>query len=289
MNFEESVQDAAMDAKELIKDDVVDAQEPKQDDDVTKFNEMVNVEKDPKEFDDLLGSTIDFIKFANKCLKKDKLAKEDLEGPVFALLKGNFKNNIELEYNLEQCYLALTDRIDWANPKGGKCPYDLSKPLPLQGPPGHKTIHVDFFFNKDLEYLKTGNKENKYDVSLTKRKAARTIIKKRVEDVQLEVESYQTKLNITFPQTKCDGLDFKEPYTIVYDPIGVVYQNKSNRKIIMRAEELYKFSDGTLKLVYDNMDSMLHNFELGFNNQGMPSRAWSVKDHKRTASMLKKN
>ncbi|GJS07200.1 hypothetical protein Tco_0363996 [Tanacetum coccineum] len=138
-----------MDAKEFIEDDVVDGQELTQDDDVdwfkepnvkyapeqNWFNEMVNVEKDPKEFDDLIGSTIDITKFAKNCLKKDKLTKGDLEGPAFALLKGNFRNNIELEYNLEQCYLALTEQIDWVNPEGGRCPYDLSKPLPLQGPP----------------------------------------------------------------------------------------------------------------------------------------------------------
>nr|GEZ32126.1 hypothetical protein [Tanacetum cinerariifolium] len=47
------------------------------------------------------------------------------------------------------------------------------KPLPLQGPPSHKTILVDFFFNKDLEYLKTENKEKKYAISLTKPKPAR--------------------------------------------------------------------------------------------------------------------
>ncbi|GJV55731.1 hypothetical protein Tco_1456736 [Tanacetum coccineum] len=60
-----------------------------------------------------------------------------------------------------------------ANPEGGRCPYDLTKPLPLQGPPDHKTVPVDFFFNKDLEYLKIGNKEKKYVVSLTKPKDAR--------------------------------------------------------------------------------------------------------------------
>nr|GEW10345.1 hypothetical protein [Tanacetum cinerariifolium] len=116
----------------------------------------------------------------------------------------------------------------------------------------------------------------------------RIIIKKRVEDVQLGVESYQPKLNIIMPQNQCDGLKFKEPYTIACEPKGVVYQNKSNKKILMRADELYKFSDETLKLVRDNLDLMLHNFVLGYNNQGMSNRAWSVKDHKRTTSMLKK-
>ncbi|GJW97393.1 hypothetical protein Tco_0179201 [Tanacetum coccineum] len=150
-----------MDAKEFIEDDVVDGQELTQDDD---FNEMVNVEKDPKEFDDLMGSTIDITKFSKNCLKKGKLTKAELEGPTFALLKWNFKNNIELKYNLEQCYLAPTEHM------------------------------MDFFFNKDLEYLKTGIKEKNRrtdfpphsDVQSSSGNALclfdqRIVIKKRVE------------------------------------------------------------------------------------------------------------
>ncbi|GJX64005.1 hypothetical protein Tco_0298348 [Tanacetum coccineum] len=141
------------------------------------FNEMVNAEKDPTDFDNLMGSTINFTKFAKNCLKKDKLTKANLEGPAFALLKGGFKNHIELENNMEQCYLTLTGQIDWVNPEGDRCTYDLSNPLPLQGPLGLTKIYVDFFFNQDLEYLKTGNKDKKYVVSLTKPKAARYDLK----------------------------------------------------------------------------------------------------------------
>nr|GEU69647.1 ribonuclease H-like domain-containing protein [Tanacetum cinerariifolium] len=149
-----------MDAKESINYDVVVAQEPTQDDDLTEVDSSKWFKQHVVE-DQKLPIQI------------DKLTKEDLEGLTFTLLKGNFSNNIELEYNLEQCYLALTDQIDWASPEGERYPYDLSKPLPLQGPPGHKVILVDFFFNKDLEYLKTGNKEKKYAISLTKPKATR--------------------------------------------------------------------------------------------------------------------
>ncbi|GJY73976.1 hypothetical protein Tco_0478407 [Tanacetum coccineum] len=48
------------------------------------------------------------------------------------------------------------------------------KPLPLLGAPGRLYIPVEFFFNKDLEYLRSGNlEENKYTASFTKAKAAR--------------------------------------------------------------------------------------------------------------------
>ncbi|GJV19269.1 hypothetical protein Tco_1368289 [Tanacetum coccineum] len=44
------------------------------------------------------------------------------------------------------------------------------------------------------------------------------IIKRRVEDVQLGVESYQKKLNLTKPQKTFLGIVFKELYTPSFDP-----------------------------------------------------------------------
>ncbi|GJZ05065.1 hypothetical protein Tco_0538340 [Tanacetum coccineum] len=252
-----------------------------------------------------------------------------LEGPAFKLLKGNYRNYIELEYNFEQCYLALTDQIDW----------------------------VDFFFNKDLDYLTTGNVEKKYATSLTKPKATRYDLENIEEmisklwisskvaydkDVAFGIshwgpkhklffrarQAFQSKHKVysrikilsiirivvdkqfgygylkeivvrranhkeymfkesDFPRlhlndikdmfllyaqnklhhlkgdeqvdlVRCDGLDSKEPYTIFYEPRGVVYLNKDNKKYLMRADE------------------------------GMPKRSWTNKDNKRTTSMLEK-
>ncbi|GKE01356.1 hypothetical protein Tco_1389339 [Tanacetum coccineum] len=75
----------------------------------------------------------------------------------------------------------------------------------------------------------------------------RIVIPKRIEDIQLGVKSYQTKLNFTKPQVRCAGLDIKEPFTIFYKPRGVVYLNKDDMKCLIRADEVYKFGDGTLK------------------------------------------
>ncbi|GJV90262.1 hypothetical protein Tco_1538075 [Tanacetum coccineum] len=90
-------------------------------------------------------------------LKKDKLTKADLECPVFELLKGTCKRCIDLEYHLEQRYLAFFDKLDWTNPKGDRISQDLSKPLPLLGALGRLYILADYFFNKDLEYLRFRN------------------------------------------------------------------------------------------------------------------------------------
>ncbi|GKF91788.1 hypothetical protein Tco_0275489 [Tanacetum coccineum] len=121
----------------------------------TWLQDLVNAEKPPLTFEDQMSTPIDFSASAMNRLKIDKLTKADLVGPVYKLLKGTYKSNIELEYNMDQCYNALTDQLDWTIPEGDKPPYDLSKPLPLQDSPDRLTILVDFFFNNDLEYLKT--------------------------------------------------------------------------------------------------------------------------------------
>ncbi|GKD95338.1 hypothetical protein Tco_1375175 [Tanacetum coccineum] len=50
---------------------------------------------------------------------------------------------------------------------------DINKPLPLNGTPGHVTIQTQFFFNKDLDYLRYGSKGSRQDLSVSKMKAAR--------------------------------------------------------------------------------------------------------------------
>ncbi|GJZ32291.1 hypothetical protein Tco_0577727 [Tanacetum coccineum] len=52
------------------------------------------------------GSTVDFTKFVKNRLKKDKITKADLRVPIFKLLKGTCRNNIKLEYNMEQSRLT---------------------------------------------------------------------------------------------------------------------------------------------------------------------------------------
>ncbi|GKD20458.1 hypothetical protein Tco_1222161 [Tanacetum coccineum] len=75
-------------------------------------------------------------------------------GPMFNQLKGTCKSCVELEYNMEECFRALTDQLDWTNPEGYDYPVDTSKPLPLKEKEGRLIIPIEVFFNNDLEYLK---------------------------------------------------------------------------------------------------------------------------------------
>ncbi|GKF66956.1 hypothetical protein Tco_0193473, partial [Tanacetum coccineum] len=70
------------------------------------------------------------------------------------------------------------------------------------------------------------------------------------------------------------------------DPQGVIYEDKLKRKRLMRTDELYKFSDGTLNSVRNTLQQMLLNFRLRYN-KAMERRKWTVSDHKRTRIMIK--
>nr|GEZ18078.1 hypothetical protein [Tanacetum cinerariifolium] len=85
----------------------------------------------------------------------------------------------------------------------------------------------------------------------------RIVIKKRVEDAQLGVESYQTKLNLTEAWFNSKGLHLKVSYTTMSHPKGVLYLRKHKKKMLMRANEIHKFNDRMLNKVYNKLDVIL--------------------------------
>ncbi|GKB82329.1 hypothetical protein Tco_0949224, partial [Tanacetum coccineum] len=107
----------------------------------------------------------------------------------FNLLKGTCKSFVEIEYNFEECYKVLTNRIDWNNPEGHEYPFDLSKPLPLIEAQGHQVVPANYFFNNKVEYLKGGSLSRKYTTSITKTKASKYDNIKGIEDMVLSLWS----------------------------------------------------------------------------------------------------
>ncbi|GKB54751.1 hypothetical protein Tco_0905504 [Tanacetum coccineum] len=114
-----------------------------------------------------------FIKWFCRRTGKKKLCKADLEGPAFNLVKAFHKNSVFLQYQMDECHKLLTNKVDLSNPEGHQILRNIYEPLPLGGPPGQVTIQPQFFFNKDLDYLLTGDKERRIALSISKLKAAR--------------------------------------------------------------------------------------------------------------------
>nr|GEV62077.1 hypothetical protein [Tanacetum cinerariifolium] len=142
------------------------------------LNDMAKATKPPLTFIELMHAPIDLSTFGMNRLKIDNLTKELFVGPVYNLLKGTCKSYMELEYTMEKCYRALLKQLDWNNPEGHRCPYDLTKPLPVQmSSQGHQIVPTNFFFNNDLEYLRGGSNDKKYTASTTKSKVVRYELK----------------------------------------------------------------------------------------------------------------
>ncbi|GKA11939.1 hypothetical protein Tco_0691485 [Tanacetum coccineum] len=320
---------------------------------------------------------------------KFAFAKEPVEEPIAEVVMDDAGDDVTCDDNQPKAPQNQNKKDSESrlnNLEGDRYPFDLSKPLPLQGLLGHRTVVVDYFFNNDLEYLKTSDLEVTYTSSITKTKAARyeikgieemvskfskhnvystkailgvksvsvkklhgyghleeivvkrsdpqlhkfkegdfidlhlndiedmllltiqhklfhldgsvivefimalcmftrsLILKRRVEDLQLGVESYQKKLNITKPHKTFLEIEFKEPYTPSYDPPGIVYEDLNKQKRVLQADELYKFSDGTLKSVRDEIHHRVLNFHLDYNTD-MPKRKWTAVDRKRSRLM----
>ncbi|GJV05962.1 hypothetical protein Tco_1343618 [Tanacetum coccineum] len=334
-------------------------------------NAFAKAHQDPDE--NKLHNKIDdigsFIRWYYRRIGKEELSKADLEGPTFMM-------------------------IDLVNPEGHRIVPDISNPLPLGGPPGQVTIQPQFFFNKDLEYLLTGDKERNRALSISKLKAAlyqdfgleelvpslwieseqvydisaaygithwwfsrkqfyinkhsepsdrdavrshmrilsvisiktyerygynylreivlrradyneykisekdfkslhpndfedlnilhiqgkldhlpkqdkvnlhnavslwtrNIVIRKRVEDLQLGIESYQTKLNLEQPNWDASDFPFKEDYTIVFKPRAVIYRDRDDNRKMMR-----------------------------IFNKGMENRKWTEDDKRRSEDFI---
>ncbi|GJZ43469.1 hypothetical protein Tco_0590724 [Tanacetum coccineum] len=378
-----------------------------------------SADKPSKTFDELMSTPIDFSAYIMNGLKITNLTQETLLGPAFKLLKGTRTNYAELEYDFEECYKALSEKLDWENPEGGDYPFDLTKPLPLVMNGNRQMVPVEYFFNNDLKYLQGGISTMTYTTSITKTKAAQydipgiedmvrniwspvkvaydkhalwgishwrdqrktfygyarglesthdvystkrilavtrvevmrkhgygylreievrradndlytfkegdfprlrindiedmlilivqnrltnlsgddvfdfaialrmftrsMVIQKRVEDLQLGVESYQKKINVTKPETTRPGLRKKEPYTPYQDPQGFIYVDTQGRNKLMRSDELYKFSDDTLTRLRTSLDDITKNIRMEY----LPQRRWSSLEKKRANIMIK--
>ncbi|GJW73335.1 hypothetical protein Tco_0132705 [Tanacetum coccineum] len=110
----------------------------------------------------------------------------------------------------------------------------------------------------------------------------RIVIQRRVEGIQLGVESYQKKLNLTKPNIFRSNLRNKTTYTAYSDQKGVIYKDQNNRNRLMHADELHKFSYGTL----NDVQTALNDIAKGIRMEYPPKRKWSGLDKQRARVMV---
>nr|GEU88893.1 hypothetical protein [Tanacetum cinerariifolium] len=103
-----------------------------------------------------------------------------------------------------------------------------------------------------------------------------------MEDLQLGVESYQKKLNLTKPDTYRSELKRKEAYIAYSNPRGFIYQNKDKQNMLMRIDKLHKFIDGMLTDVRTSLDDRLKGIQMKY----LPQSIWRKSDKDRAAAMI---
>nr|GEZ27745.1 hypothetical protein [Tanacetum cinerariifolium] len=238
-----------------------------------------------------------------------ELKPQDMEGPAFELVKVFHPNVIHLQYQMEECHKLMTDSVDDSIIR-----HNVSKPLPLGGPSGQVTIQSDFFFNKDLKYLRYGSKGSRPALSISKMKAAHyldvgleqmvpdqmwieeeckydiaaihLVIRQCVEDFQLGIESYQTQLNLTKPRWDATSFEYKHDYMVIDSSRAVTFHDRYGVQMIMRFNEIHKFSDDTLHQIDEALDYWVKEFKVNKMNLGLNTRFWTRKDADRSNEFM---
>ncbi|GJT92952.1 hypothetical protein Tco_1081797, partial [Tanacetum coccineum] len=104
------------------------------------------------------------------------------------------------------------------------------------------------------------------------------VIRQRVKDFQLGIESYQTHLNLTKPRWEATGLEFMHDYKILNSPRVVPFRDKYGMQMLMRFNEIQKFSGGTLQQIDEALDYRVKEFKVNKNNPALNTRFWTTND-----------
>nr|GEV90340.1 hypothetical protein [Tanacetum cinerariifolium] len=143
------------------------------------------------------------------------------------------------------CASALTSTYS-PPPEDSLLAHNVSKPLPLGGPPGQVTIQSNFFFNKDLEYLRYDSKGSRPALSILKMKAA------------------------CYPDVG------------KWCPIRCGLKRSANDCF----NEIHKFSDDALHHIDEALDYQVKEFKVNRMNLGLNTRFWTGKDVDRSKEFM---
>nr|GEY87243.1 hypothetical protein [Tanacetum cinerariifolium] len=232
-------------------------------------------------FNELLDTPIDFSNFIMNWLDVDTLTLELLAGPTYELMRGSSRplGSFSLGRKRQQFYGFAVNResaLDVYSKRRVIAVTDLKL--------------VEWHNYKYLDWIsvhRDDDKIYKFKEGDFKRLRLQDIkdmmlLLRRVEDLQLGVESYQKRLNLTKPDTYRSDLKRREAYTAYSNQRGFIYQNKDKKNRLMRIDKLHKFSDGTLNDVRNALDDHLK----GIRMQYLPTTIWRKGDKDRASAMI---
>ncbi|GJT80169.1 retrovirus-related pol polyprotein from transposon TNT 1-94 [Tanacetum coccineum] len=102
----------------------------------------------------------------------------------------------------------------------------------------------------------------------------------------IESSSYQTQLNLTKPRWDATGFEFKHDFTVIDFLRAVTFRDKYGVQMLMRFNEIYKFSDGALQQIDEALDYWVKEFKVNRINPGLNTRFWTRKDVDRSKEFM---
>nr|GEW67054.1 hypothetical protein [Tanacetum cinerariifolium] len=287
----------------------------------TWISELAKQADSRSSFYEFLDTPLDFSNFIMNQLRVDTLTPKLLVGPTFELMKGSCTSLIELDYHLEKVYKATMDQLDWVNPEGRCllsqiyyiCNKDEGSRLreyQFYGFTVNRESALDVYSKRriiavtDLKIVEWHSYKH-LDWIMVHREVDKLYKFKegdfkrlRLQDIEdmllllvqgnlsnLTVEerfAFNKRLNLTKPDTYRSDLKRREAYTAYSNPRGFIYQNKDKKNRLMRIDELYKFSDGTLNDVRNALDDRLKWIRM----QYLPQTIWRKGDKDRALAMI---
>nr|GEU81237.1 uncharacterized mitochondrial protein AtMg00810-like [Tanacetum cinerariifolium] len=118
--------------------------------------------------------------------------------------------------------------------------YDYMKKIVLR----HADLNEHVIAERDFKYMYPSDFEDMYLLNLQ------------------GIESYQTHLNLTKPRWDATSFEYKHDYTVIDSPRAVTFRDKYGVQMMMRFNEIHKFSDGTLHQIDEALDYRVKEFRI---------------------------
>ncbi|GJR71399.1 hypothetical protein Tco_0083764 [Tanacetum coccineum] len=85
-------------------------------------------------------------------------------------------------------------------------------------------------------------------------------------------------VNLWIRNLEATGLEFMHDYKILDSPRDVLFRDKYGTQMLMRFNEIHKFSDGTLQQIDEALDYQVKEFKVNKNNPALNTRFWTTND-----------
>ncbi|GJW14890.1 hypothetical protein Tco_0019023 [Tanacetum coccineum] len=266
----------------------------------------------------LLAQTGDMAIFMDWFCKKQgitELKQQDLEGPAYEIVKVFHPNVIHLQYQMEECHKLLTDQVDESIirynvskplPLGGpmgqvtiQSDFIFNKELEYlrygrkSGRPALSISKMKVAYYPDIRLKRNASMTSLiwsrkwYPIKCRlKRNASMTLLLCMVfltggskDNDSTWTDIYpKTQLNLTKPRWDATSFEFQHDFTVIDSPRAVTFRDKYGVQMIMRFNEIYKFSDGTLQQIDEALDYRVKEFKVNRMNLGLNTRSCTRKD-----------